>query len=80
LGQEEFFSGFWVPTQHKKQDELLLPYPEQLCPILPWHHPPWPQIMAPQLPMSLLKAPSGRFAINTAGAFAWGVKMRPIKK
>ncbi len=75
--REGNFQGFWIPTHKQRQDEPPPPYPQHLCPILPWQHPPWPQIMVPWLPMSLLKAPSGGFAINVAGSFAWGAKTDP---
>ena len=36
------------------------PYPQRLCRHSPWQHPPWTQIVAPRLPMSLLQAASAR--------------------
>jgi hypothetical protein len=36
------------------------PYPQRFCHHSPWQHPPWTQIMAPRLPMSLLQAASAR--------------------
>jgi hypothetical protein len=66
--------GFGFPHNKQNQDELPLPYPQHLCPILPWQQLSWPQIMAPQLSMSLLKMLGGGFAINAAGSFAWGAK------
>jgi hypothetical protein len=64
-------------TQHtthntQKQDELLLPYPQQLCPISPWQHLPWPQIMVLQLPTSLLQAPGSGIALAMAGSLGFG--------
>ncbi len=69
-------------TQHntQKQDEPLPPYPQRLCPISPWQHMPWPQIMVPRLPTSLLKAPSGGFALAAAGSLGWDAELRCIKK
>jgi hypothetical protein len=69
-GEKEIFRGFGFPHNKQKEDELLPPYPQHLCPILPWQHLPWPKIMGPQLPMSLLTAPVGGFAIGAAGPFA----------
>jgi hypothetical protein len=71
-------------TQHKhntqKQDEPLPSYPQRLCPISPWQHLPWPQIMVPRLPTSLLQAPGGGFALAAAGSLGWAAKLRCIKK
>ncbi len=72
LRWEGFFRCFGFPHNKQKQDEQPSPYPQHLCHILPWQHPPWPQITVPRLPMSLLKAPIGGFAIDAAGSFAWG--------
>ncbi len=36
------------------------PYPQRLCRHSPWQHPPWTQIVAPRLPMSLMQAASAR--------------------
>jgi hypothetical protein len=60
-------------TQHntQKQDEPLSPYPQWLCPIFPWQHLPWPQIMVPQLPTSLLQVPGGGFALAAAVSLGW---------
>jgi hypothetical protein len=76
--RQEGFRGFGFPHNKQKQDEPP-PHPQHFCPIMPWHHPPWPQIMVPQLPMSLLKAPGGGFAINMACSFAWGAKRDPSR-
>jgi hypothetical protein len=78
-GRKEIFRGFWVgfgfPHNKQKQDEPLPPYPQHLCPILPWQHLPWYQIMALQVLMIPSKAPGGGFAIAAAGTFAWGTNM-----
>jgi hypothetical protein len=69
-------------TQHntQKQDEPLPPYPQQVCPISPWQHLPWPQIMVPQLPTSLLQAPGSGFALAAGGFLGWDAKQSCIKK
>jgi hypothetical protein len=73
--QEGKFSGaFGFPHNKQKQDELPPPYPQHLCPILLWQHPPWYQIIAQQLLMSPSKVPGGGFPITAAGSFAWGAK------
>jgi hypothetical protein len=54
-----FWVGFGFPHNQHKQDELPPPYPQLLCPISPWQHLPWYQIMAQGLPISLSKAPGG---------------------
>ncbi len=71
-------------TQHtkhntQKQDEPLPPYPQQLCPISPWQHLPWPQIMVPRLLTSLLQAPGSGLALTTAGSLGWDAKLICIK-
>ncbi len=56
----------WSVAKHlsactsQKQDEPPPPYPQRLCLVFPWSHPPWPQIMARRLLMSPLQAPGGR--------------------
>ncbi len=69
-------------TQHntQKQDVPLPPYPQRLCPISPWQHLSWPQIMVPHPPTSLLQVPGGGFALAAAGSFGWDAKLRCIKK
>jgi hypothetical protein len=68
-------------TQHntQKQDEPLSSYPQRLCPISPWQHLPWPQIMVPWIPTSLLQAPGGGFALAVAGSLGWDAELRCIK-
>jgi hypothetical protein len=60
----------------QKQDELP-PYPQHICPTLPWKHLPWYQIMAPGLPTSPWKAPAGGFAIAAAGSLLGTPKHDP---
>ncbi len=72
-------------TQHtihntQYQDEPLPSYPQQLCPISPWQHLPWPQIMVPRLPTSLLQAPGSGFTLTVAGSLGWDSKLICIKK
>jgi hypothetical protein len=69
-------------TQHntQKQYEPLPPYPQWLCPLSSWQHLPWPQIMVPRLPTSLLQAPGGGFALAGAGSFGWDAEQRCIEK
>jgi hypothetical protein len=74
-GLAEFWGGWPI-----EQDEPLPPYPQQLCPISPWQHLPWPQIMVPRLPTSLLQAPGGGFTLAAAGSLGWDAKSRCIKK
>ncbi len=64
----------------QKQDEPLPPYPQRLCLISPLQHLPWPQIMVPLLPMSLLQAPGCRFALAAAGSLGWDAELRCINK
>ncbi len=35
---------------HKNQHELPPPYPQRLCCLMPWQHPPWHQLLAQRLP------------------------------
>ncbi len=57
-------------TQHttqRKKTSRCLPTPSGFA-LSPWQHLPWPQIMVPRLPTSLLQAPGGGFALAAAGS------------
>ncbi len=51
----------------------------RLCHLVPWQHPPWPQIKAQRLTMSPLQAPGGGFALAAACSFIWGADAYLIK-
>ena len=56
------------------------PYPQRLCRHSPWQHPPWTQIVAPWLPMSLLQAASARVCAHCDRSPCLGRQMAPIDK
>jgi hypothetical protein len=49
-----------IPRIYHKMSRRAAPYPQRLCRHSPWKHPPWTQIVAPWLPMSLTQAPGAR--------------------
>ncbi len=51
-----------------------------LCPLSPWRHLPWTQILTPLLPMGPCKVHGVSCALTGAGSLYWGIKMQPIKK
>ncbi len=51
---------FTIQSDTKTRWAVPSPYLQWLCPVFPWSHPPWPQIMVPRLPMSPLQVPGGR--------------------
>ncbi len=65
-------------TTHKNKMSRCLPTPSGFA-ISPWQHLPWPQIVVPRLPTSLLQAPGGGFALAVAGSLGWAAELRCIK-
>ncbi len=68
-------------TTHNNQHEPLPPYSQRLCPLSPWQpHPPWPQITAPWLPLSLCRCPIWQVCSCCSFPLVWGAEMALIKK
>ncbi len=58
-GGKEIFRVFWVgftfPHNQHKQDEPPPPYPQHLCPLLPWQNLPWYQNHGSAIPHESFK-------------------------
>ncbi len=74
-------------TQHTKNIKhttnsmsCRCPTLQRLCHLLPWQHPPWPQIKALRLLASPLQAPGSGFTLASACSFVWGTDTYPTKK
>ncbi len=61
-------------TRNNNQSEPPLPYPWQLCPLIPWACQQRPQRMAPRLPMAPRKVPVIGFGRAMVGSLVGGEK------
>ncbi len=66
-------------THNNNQNEPPLPYPRQLCPLIPWACQRRPQRMAPRIPMAPRKVPVIGFGRAMVGSLVGGAKWRQQK-
>jgi hypothetical protein len=67
-------------TQQPTKMSHRCPTSQRLCPLLPWQHPPWLQLLVQRLPTSPCKACTGGFGGALVVYLVWNADAYPIKK